>query len=113
MKQLAITVLIFATIFTVEIMAATKDEVIYTQKFSSSKEENYNFINGSKVENGKLICTRGSFELFFTPETPVKISFKVREIKIFEGADHHWGSACRQSMVCLWLRRQAHSGTVG
>ena len=69
----------------------TGDRPIYWQDFSSAKEENYDLGHGSVVKDGKLICSQGGFELFFTPEMPVKVSFKVRELETFRGADHHWG----------------------
>lgn len=70
---------------------AAADKSVYSQDFSGGKEENYKIGAGSEVKDGKLVCTQGSFELFFTAESPVKISFKVRELEIIAGADHHWG----------------------
>lgn len=71
--------------------AWAEEEPVYAQDFSDAGEENYKLTHGSQVKDGKLVCNQGAFELFFTPETPVKVSFKVRELQLFRGADHHWG----------------------
>lgn len=70
---------------------STEDPLLYSQDFSTAGEENYKLGSGSKVQNGKLVSDRGTFELFFTADTPVKLSFKVREVEILPGPDHHWG----------------------
>jgi len=89
MKSKIFAIAIVAVLLCSAALAA--DKAVYSQDFSSGKEENYSLGSGSEVKDGKLICTKGLFELFFTAETPVKLSFKVRELEIFGGADHHWG----------------------
>jgi len=69
---------------------AMEGKAIFSQDFSSSKAENYKLGHNAEVKDGSLVCDRGDFELFFTAEIPVKISFKVRELEIPQG-DHHWG----------------------
>ncbi|MDP7130549.1 MAG: hypothetical protein QF437_08680, partial [Planctomycetota bacterium] len=61
--------------------AWAEEEPVYAQDFSDAGEENYKLTHGSQVKDGKLVCNQGAFELFFTPETPVKVSFKVRELQ--------------------------------
>ena len=70
---------------------STEEQPLYSQDFSNAGEENYKLGTGSKVQDGKLVSNQGTFELFFTAETPVKLSFKVREIEVIPGPDHHWG----------------------
>ena len=92
-KEILVAVFLLSLLIGIQSPAESPKEAlsIYSQDFSSGREENYNLGAGSEVKDGRLVCTKGSFELFFTAETPVKISFKVRELKIFGGADHHWG----------------------
>lgn len=67
------------------------DEILYRQDFSSDKEENYDLKGGAEVKDGRLVSTQGRVDLFFTSDVPAHLSFKVRELEILPGADHHWG----------------------